>query len=109
MKNLKKGVIILTLYKRNDKTEGINMKSFEHIITNPIGIHARPAGNLVKFAKTFDSEITVEKNGKEADAKKLFSLLSLGAMCQDKVTVKVEGPDEDAACEALKEHFIMEL
>ena len=35
------------------------MKTFDHVITNPVGIHARPAGNLVKFAKGFDSEITI--------------------------------------------------
>ena len=87
------------------------MKTFDHVITNPFGIHARPAGNLVKFAKGFDSEITItnHKNGKTADAKKLFSLLSIAAMCQDTVTVTVEGPDEDAAFDALQEHFALEL
>lgn len=87
------------------------MKTFDHVITNPVGIHARPAGNLVKFAKDFDSEITItnHKNGKTADAKKLFSLLSIAAMCQDTVTVTVEGPDEDAAFDALQEHFALEL
>ena len=87
------------------------MKTFDHVITNPVGIHARPAGNLVKFAKGFDCEITItnHKNGKTADAKKLFSLLSIAAMCQDTVTVTVEGPDEDAAFDALQEHFALEL
>lgn len=87
------------------------MKTFDHVITNPVGIHARPAGNLVKFAKGFDSEITItnHKNGKTADAKKLFSLLSIAAMCQDTVTVTVEGPDEGAAFDALQEHFALEL
>ena len=81
------------------------------VVTNKLGIHARPAGNLVKFAKGFDSEITItnHKNGKTADAKKLFSLLSIAAMCQDTVTVTVEGPDEDAAFDALQEHFALEL
>lgn len=87
------------------------MKTFDHVITNPVGIHARPAGALVKFAKGFDSDITVtnHKNGKSADAKKLFALLSIAAMCQDTVTVTVEGPDEDTAFEALREHFAVEL
>ena len=76
-----------------------------------MGIHARPAGNLVKFAKGFDSDITITNlsNGKSADAKKLFALLGIAAKCQDKVTVTVEGSDEDAAFDALQEHFALEL
>jgi phosphocarrier protein len=87
------------------------MKTFDHVITNPVGIHARPAGNLVKFAKGFDSDITITNlsNGKSADAKKLFALLGIAAKCQDKVTVTVEGSDEDAAFDALQEHFALEL
>lgn len=87
------------------------MKSFDFVITNPVGIHARPAGNLVKFAKGFDSDITITNlsNGKTADAKKLFALLGIAAKCQDKVTVTVEGSDEDAAFDALQEHFALEL
>ena len=87
------------------------MKSFDFVITNPVGIHARPAGNLVKFAKGFDSDITITNlsSGKSADAKKLFALLGIAAKCQDKVTVTVEGSDEDAAFDALQEHFALEL
>lgn len=87
------------------------MKTFEYVITNPVGIHARPAGNLVKFAKTFESEISItnHRNSKTGDAKKLFSLLSIAAMSQDTVTVTVEGPDEDTAFDALQEHFAVEL
>ena len=87
------------------------MRSFDYVITNPVGIHARPAGDLVKFAKSFDSDISVtnHKNGKTADAKKLFSVLSIAAMCQDTVTVTVEGSDEDTAFEQLMEHFAAKL
>lgn len=93
------------------KREECSMRSFEYVITNPVGIHARPAGNLVKFAKDFDSDITITNlsNGRSADAKKLFSLLSIAAMCQDTVNVTVEGPDEDAAFDALQEHFALDL
>lgn len=87
------------------------MKEFECVITNPVGIHARPAGALVKFAQGFDSDITITNlaNGKSADAKKLFSLLSIAAMCQDTVKVTVEGSDEDTAFDALQEHFALNL
>lgn len=87
------------------------MKSFDFVITNPVGIHARPAGALVKFAQGFDSEITITNNvnGKSASAKKLFALLGIAACCQDSVTVTVEGPDEDTAFDALQEHFALNL
>ncbi len=87
------------------------MKTFDYVITNPVGIHARPAGSLVKFAKGFDSEITItnHKNGKSADAKKLFALLGIAVQCQDTVTVTIEGSDEDAAFDALQEHFALDL
>ena len=98
-------------YNELVKREGCTMKTFEYVITNPVGIHARPAGNLVKFAKTFESEISItnHRNSKTGDAKKLFSLLSIAAMSQDTVTVTVEGPDEDTAFDALQEHFAVEL
>ena len=46
------------------------MKQFQYTITDPVGIHARPAGLLVKAAKAFQSSITVEKDGKTAAATK---------------------------------------
>ena len=46
------------------------MKQFQYTITDPVGIHARPAGLLVKAAKGFSSSITVEKGGKTAAATK---------------------------------------
>ncbi len=87
------------------------MKTFDFVITNPVGIHARPAGTLVKFAQGFDSEINItnQKNGKTASAKKLFALLGIAAQCQDTVTVTIEGSDEDAAFDALQEHFALNL
>ena len=44
------------------------MKKFQYIITDPVGIHARPAGILVKAAKALDSTITIEKEGGNEDA-----------------------------------------
>ena len=87
------------------------MRSFDYVITNPVGIHARPAGDLVKFAKSFDSDITITnlKNDKTADAKKLFAVLSIAVMCQDSVKVTIEGSDEDTAFEQLMEHFAAKL
>lgn len=73
------------------------MKTFTYKIKDDAGIHARPAGLLVKRAEKFESEIEVNLNGKTADAKRLFSLMSLGAVKGDEIGVKISGGDEDAA------------
>jgi phosphocarrier protein len=77
------------------------MKEFTYTINDPLGIHARPAGLLVKQASQFSSKITITKEGKEADAKKILGIMSLGVKKDHDVTIKAEGDDEDAAIEAL--------
>ena len=52
------------------------MKEFKYTITDPEGIHARPAGELVKVCKEFACKITLTKDGKTADCKKIFGLMS---------------------------------
>ena len=81
------------------------MKSFEYTITDPIGIHARPAGNLVKECKKYASEITVMKGIKSASAKKLMNLMALGVKQGDTVTVMVNGEDEETAFAGIKAFF----
>ena len=55
------------------------MKQFNHIVKDPLGIHARPAGMIAKLAKSFaDTTITVSCNGKDAKASALMKLMSLG-------------------------------
>lgn len=81
------------------------MKSFNYTITDPVGIHARPAGLLVKEAKQYDSTITITKDGKSADAKKLMALMSLGVKQGDTVTVAVEGGDEGTVAANMEGFF----
>ncbi len=81
------------------------MKSFTYTIKDEVGIHARPAGLLVKKAKEFDSTITIEKGGKSVNASKLMALMGLGVKYGDTVTVKSEGSDEDKAAAAMEEFF----
>ena len=73
------------------------MKEFKYVITDEIGIHARPAGLLVKEAKQFSSKITLEANGKSADATKLMAIMGLGVKTGAEVVIKVEGEDEEVA------------
>ena len=51
------------------------MKSFQYTITDEVGIHARPAGMLVKEAKKYASEVIIRCGGKQADARKLMVLM----------------------------------
>ena len=81
------------------------MKSFEYTITDPVGIHARPAGVLVKEIKKYASTVTVIKGEKEVNALKLMALMQMGIKCGDTVKVTVEGGDEDAVCAALEAFF----
>ena len=81
------------------------MKTFEYTIKDELGIHARPAGLLVKEAKKFESECTITKDGKTKKLTQLMMLMSLGVKQGDTVTVTAEGADEEAAAAALKEFF----
>lgn len=81
------------------------MKSFEYTITDPVGIHARPAGMLVKEVKNYASSVTIVKGDKKADARKLMILMSLGVKCGETVTVEVEGADEETAVASLETFF----
>ena len=78
------------------------MKQFQYTIKDELGVHARPAGLLVKLAKQYTSTITIEKNGKTCDMRKLMALMGMGVKQGDTVTVKVEGDDEAAAAEAIQ-------
>ena len=81
------------------------MKSFEYTITDPVGIHARPAGLLVKEIKKYASTITVIKGEKEVNALKLMALMGMGIKQGDTVKVTVDGADEDVAAAAIEEFF----
>ena len=74
------------------------MKEFQYTVKDACGIHARPAGLLVKVAKGFASTATLEKDG----LRKLMALMGMGVKQGDTVTVKVEGDDEAAAAEAIQ-------
>ena len=78
------------------------MKEFTHVIADPAGIHARPAGLLVREAKQFTSQITLTKGDKTIDVRRIFALMALGAKQGDSLLVRIEGPDEEAAAAAIQ-------
>lgn len=81
------------------------MKQFNYVIKDEVGIHARPASELVKEAKKYSSAITIAKGDKSAAATKLMAVMSLGVKCGEEITVSVEGEDEETAVESLKSFF----
>ncbi len=78
------------------------MKKFEYTITDNEGIHARPAGELVKVAKQYTSSVLIGKDGKDVDCKKIFGIMGLGVKKDQVVTFTIEGEDEEQACEAIE-------
>ena len=82
------------------------MKKFVYTITDAVGIHARPAGLLVKEAKALDSTITLEKaDGKSAVVTKLMAIMGLSIKQGDTISVIVEGGSEDANAAAMEQFF----
>lgn len=79
------------------------MREFKYVITDPEGIHARPAGELIKAAKNFECTIRIEKDGKAADCKRLFAVMGLGVKQGQNVTFTFDGVDEEAAYTAVSE------
>ena len=82
------------------------MKKFAYTIQDAHGVHARPAGLLVKAAKALDSTITLETAaGKSAVATKLMAVMGLGIKQGDTVTVIVEDSNEEASAAAMEKFF----
>ena len=73
----------------------------EVVVAPEAGLHARPAKEIVKKARSYGSDITVVKDGREANAKSPLKLMTLGARKGDTVLVRAVGEDEEEAVEAL--------
>lgn len=82
------------------------MKEFQYVITDPIGLHARPAGLLVKAAKPLDSTVTIIKEGgKSAVATKLMAVMGLGVKTGETITVRIEGGNEEQNAQTMETFF----
>ncbi|MFI3227318.1 MAG: HPr family phosphocarrier protein [Clostridia bacterium] len=78
------------------------MKEFNYIVKDEVGLHARPAGALVKFVTTLSSKVTLKKGEKAVDAKRLFGIMGLAVKCGDELTFVVEGENAEADAAALE-------
>ena len=59
------------------------MREFKYVVTDPEGIHARPAGELVKAVKAFSSDIKIAKGGKAMNCKAIFGIMGVRFTLQD--------------------------
>lgn len=75
----------------------------EIIVSNPHGLHARPAALLVQIANKFDSRILLEKEGETVDGKSIIAILSLGVNCGTALKLIIEGVDAKEAFAEIKE------
>ncbi len=73
------------------------------IVTNPAGLHARPADLLSRVAQSFSARVEIVKDGERVDAKSIIHLLMLGAVEGTELVVEADGPDAEAAVEAVED------
>ncbi|EHR33928.1 HPr family phosphocarrier protein [Helcococcus kunzii] len=78
------------------------------VVKNETGLHARPAAALVQFVKGIPGDVELVKEGKVANAKSIFSVMSLGISKDTEILVRVTGEDEEEHCEKVVE-FIENL
>jgi phosphocarrier protein HPr len=73
----------------------------EVAIVNRLGLHARPAAQLVQKASKFDAEIKLKRSNLEVNAKSIMGVMMLAAEMGSKLIIIAEGPDEKEAAEAI--------
>jgi phosphocarrier protein len=71
------------------------------VVVNSLGLHARPAAQLVKLASEFESHVEVEKDAFAVNCKSIMGVMMLAAECGSTLSFRAEGPDETEVVEAL--------
>ncbi|MEO6778359.1 MAG: HPr family phosphocarrier protein [Gemmatimonadaceae bacterium] len=70
-------------------------------IVNKLGVHARPAAEIVKTAGRFASNVTIVRDDLEVNGKSIMGVMMLAAECGSQIVLRATGPDADAAIDAL--------
>ena len=83
------------------------MVSFKFVVNDKMGLHARPAGLLVKEAAKCTGKVTIRKGEKTGDAKRIFNVMGLSIKADEEVEITVEGDKEKEEAKALQD-FIKE-
>ncbi len=73
------------------------------LISNKLGLHARASAKLTKLAGTFQSQIFLSRNGRRVNGKSIMGVMMLAAGLGSEVELEVDGPDEQAAMDGLRE------
>ena len=76
------------------------------VVSNPQGLHARPADLLVRLANQFDSTIMIGRGGEAVDCKSILSLLTLGAAEGTELSLSAEGADAENAIKSIEQFFL---
>lgn len=79
------------------------MKKITYVVSNPLGVHARPCALLAQCCVNLQSQVTVSANGKTAFGQNVLQLLYLGAKQNDTLTIEIEGDDEEQAYVAIQD------
>lgn len=77
------------------------MNERDALIVNPLGLHARPAAQIVRLATTFDADIWLEKDGMKVNGKSIMGVMMLAAECGSTIKVQAVGDDADKALDAI--------
>ena len=81
------------------------MKKEKVILQNETGLHARPAGELVKLVSTFKSDVNLTVNGRTVNAKSILAIMSLGIKASTEIEIECNGEDEETAMAKILEAF----
>ena len=79
------------------------MREIHYSITDEMGLHARPAGQLVKAAVPFPCDIKIGTAGKMVDAKRIMGIMGLVVKQGDEIIMTFDGENEEAAAAALEQ------
>ncbi len=85
------------------------MKQFSYVLTKPVARHARPMGNLMREISRFKSSVNVSNGEKNTEPKRIRDMLGLDLHCVNRITVTVEGRDEEAAVAAIQNYFVANM
>jgi phosphocarrier protein len=84
------------------------MQKFDYTINDPMGLHARPAGIVVKAINKVPCNVKISYNNKTIDGKRLFAIMSLGVTTGETITVTCEGECEKETADLIKRIFVAE-
>ena len=106
----RRGLGYNTLSRQESRREGdVLMKQFSYVLTNQDGLHTRPMSSLMREAARFSSRVRLKNGAKTALLAQMRDVMGLDMRCGSKVTVTVEGKDEEAAVAAIQNYFVDHL